>query len=116
MMNEDNLDKVLSQHFRGDAGSKDDDAAAARVLRTLARPLPRQRGSWRHWPAALLTWEFTPAWPRMAALASCAVLGFAVGVAGQSLRGRDAQMISARGDFQLAAILSEPETVTGVLP
>ena len=116
MTDQDDLDRLLARHFRDDAGSKDDDAAAMRVLRTLARPLPRQRVSWRHWPAALLTWEFTPAWPRMAMLASCAVLGFAVGVAGQSLRGRDAQMLSARGDFQLAAILSEPETVTGVLP
>jgi hypothetical protein len=79
--------------------------------------LPPQQRSWRHWPAALLDRDFAPAWPRLAALAGCAALGFAIGVAGPSLRGQDAQQtLSMRGDFQLAAVLSEPEPMTGVLP
>ena len=58
-------------------------ADATRVLRTLAaRPLPpqRRRFLWRRWPSELLTLEFAPAWPRLAALAAVAVLGFAIGL------------------------------------
>ena len=112
MTSEDKLDRLLAQHFR-DEPRMDTDDAAARVFARLAAPLPPQQRSWRHWPEALLDWDFAPAWPRLAALAGCAALGFAVGVAGQSLSGRDAQM---RGDFQLAAVLSEPEPISGVLP
>jgi hypothetical protein len=112
MTSEDRLDRLLAQHFR-DEPPMDTNDAAARVLAKLAAPLPAQQRSWRHWPAVLLDWDFAPAWPRLAALASCAALGFAVGVAGQSLSGRGAQM---RGDFQLAAALSEPEPISGVLP
>jgi hypothetical protein len=118
MTGDDKLDRLLTQHFRDEAhaGANDGDAAA-RVLAALASPLPPQRPSWRHWPAALLDWDFAPAWPRLAALAGCAALGFAVGVVGPSLRDRDAsQMLSMRGDFRLAAVLSEPEPMTGVLP
>jgi anti-sigma factor RsiW len=58
-------------------------ADATGVLRALAdRPLPRQRRRflWRRWPSELLTLEFAPAWPRVAALAGVAVLGFAIGL------------------------------------
>jgi hypothetical protein len=114
MTSVDKLDRLLAQHFRHTARTTaDDSGAAARVLAKLAAPLPTQRRSWRHWPAPLLDWDFAPAWPRVAALAGCAALGFAVGVAGQSLSARDAQ---TRGDFQLAAVMSEPEPISGVLP
>ena len=110
MTSGDELGRLITEHFR-DGVASDDNDAAVRVLTALAAPLPPQQRSWRHWPAALLDWDFAPAWPRLAALAGCAALGFAVGVAGQSL-GRDVP----RGDFQLAALLSEPEPITGVLP
>ena len=58
-------------------------ADATGVLRALAaRPLPpqRRRFLWRRWPSELLTLEFAPAWPRLAALAGVAVLGFAIGL------------------------------------
>lgn len=118
MTSEDKLEKLLTEHFRDSSRrAADGDDATARVLAALARPLPPQRRSWRHWPAPLLDWDFAPAWPRVAALAGCAVLGFAIGAVGPTLRGRDAsQMLSMRGDFQLAAVLSEPEPMTGVLP
>lgn len=54
-----------------------------RVLRALAtRPLPpqRRRFLWRQWPSELLTLDFAPAWPRLAALAGVAVIGFLVGL------------------------------------
>jgi hypothetical protein len=115
MTGEDKLNELLARHFSdsGPNGASDGEAAA-RVLAALARPLPRQRHAWRHWPAVLLNWDFAPAWPRLVALASCAALGFAVGVVGPSFR-HDG-MLSPHRDFQLASVLSEPEIITGALP
>jgi hypothetical protein len=59
------------------------DADATGVLRALAaRPLPPQRRLflWRRWPSELLTLDFAPAWPRLAALAGVAALGFLIGL------------------------------------
>lgn len=58
-------------------------ADAAGILRALAaRPLPAQRRHflWRRWPSELLTLDFAPAWPRLAALAGIAALGFLIGL------------------------------------
>jgi hypothetical protein len=58
-------------------------ADATGVLRALAaRPLPPQRRRllWRRWPSELLTLDFVPAWPRVAALAGVAALGFVIGL------------------------------------
>jgi hypothetical protein len=115
MTSDDKLDRLLAEHFRDTAEASIDDEAAARVLRALTAPLPPQRRSWRHWPSVLLDWNFAPAWPRVAALASCAVLGFAIGALGPTLHSRDAAQ-ATRADFQVAAMLSEPEPMTGVLP
>ena len=114
-MTGDKLDRLLAQHFRNDTHSGDADAAA-RVLTKLSGPLPPQRRSLRHWPEALLNWDLSPAWPRMAALAGCAVLGFAVGVTTLSFGDRDGLFSPERGEFRLASTLSDPEPMTGVLP
>jgi hypothetical protein len=58
-------------------------ADATGVLRALAaRQLPpqRRRFLWRRWPSELLTLDFVPAWPRVAALAGVAALGFVIGL------------------------------------
>jgi anti-sigma factor RsiW len=58
-------------------------ADATSVLRALtARPLPPQSRHflWRRWPSELLTLDFAPAWPRLAALAGVAALGFIIGL------------------------------------
>jgi hypothetical protein len=115
MTGDDKLDRLLTQHFHEKVHTGDTDAAA-RVLAKLAAPLPAQRRNWRHWPTVLLNWDFAPAWPRVAALGACAVLGFTIGVAALSLGDRDGLFAPARGEFQLATALSEPEPVTGVLP
>jgi hypothetical protein len=117
MTSEDDLDQLLVQHFKNSTrGRAQDDDAVTRVLARLGS-LPPQRRSWRHWPTALLAWDFAPAWPRVAALAGCTALGFAVGVIGPSLRGAEGwPLLSSRGELQLAAVLSEPEPMTGVLP
>lgn len=114
-MTGDKLDRLLTQHFQNDAHPGDADAAA-RVLAKLATRLPPQRRRWRHWPAILLNWDFAPAWPRMAALAGCVVLGFAFGVVTLSLGEREGLFALPSGEFQLAATLSDPEPMTGVLP
>jgi hypothetical protein len=77
--NHDFLDTALK---RVTAPRPVDDAAVARVLRKLNPPLPRQKVPLWRLPAVLLDWQFAPAWPRMAALACSAVLGFYIGIAG----------------------------------
>lgn len=60
-----------------------DDAAARRALARLdAAPLPPQRHPWfaAWWPDVLMNLDFAPAWPRVAALASAAVLGISLGI------------------------------------
>ena len=112
----DELDRLLAEHFRNNASPGADSGATARVLDVLAKPLPPQRRSLRHWPAALLRWDFAPAWPSVAALAGCAVIGFAIGTLSLSPQAPDTSQATARGDLQLVAVLSEPEAMTGALP
>jgi hypothetical protein len=53
-----------------------------RVMSKLNGPLPRQKQPFWRVPAALLDWQFAPAWPRFAALAGCALIGFSIGLVG----------------------------------
>jgi len=81
-MSNDRLDAILSETLKRDADiSRDDEAAAVRVLARLSS-LPRQQQPFWRLPLVLLDWQFAPAWPRVAALASCAVIGFAIGFSG----------------------------------
>ena len=73
------LDAMLT---RFSAMSADDEHSAARVMGKLNGPLPRQKQPFWRVPAALLDWQFSPAWPRVAALAGCMLMGFTIGVAG----------------------------------
>ena len=82
-MNEREFEQLLKTALRpGASAERDDEAAADRVLKRLAGPLPRQQMAWWRLPAVLLDWEFAPAWPRVAVLATCAALGFAIGLIG----------------------------------
>src|SRR5213593_4368880 len=65
-----------------------EEAAASRIAAALNRPLPaqRHRALWRWWPAELSDFDLAPAWPRIAALAGVAVLGFALGLTGVDTR------------------------------
>jgi hypothetical protein len=94
-----------------------DQAAVNRVLARLSPPLPRQKISLWRLPAVLLDWQFAPAWPRMIALAACAVLGFYVGIAGLDRRidQADARYAVASG-AGLGSIVFEPESLTGARP
>jgi len=117
------MDKNQSQDFLETALKRQtqappaDDAAVERVLKRLSDPLPRQKMPLWRLPGVLLDWQFAPAWPRVAALACCAVLGFMIGIAGldrsTDLRGAPF-VISNSGD--IGSIVFEPEPLTGARP
>ena len=110
----DFLDAALKRHSKAPPA---DDAAVARVLKRLSRPLPRQKRPLWRLPGVLLDWQFAPAWPRVAALACCAALGFVIGIAGLDRRfdGPGAPFALASG-ADLGSIVFEPEALTGARP
>src|SRR5436309_15468200 len=80
-----------------------DEASPQRILARLERLPPQKRGvAW--WPAALMDWNFAPAWPRLAALAGAAVLGISIGLSNFGTR------IAA--DLNLVRIASADDTST----
>src|SRR3974390_2405405 len=82
-MKKDQLEVFLEAALkRVSKAPAEDTAGAEQVLKRLSGPLPRQKIPLWRLPNVLLDWQFAPAWPRVAALACCAVLGFAVGIAG----------------------------------
>ncbi|HEU5017275.1 MAG TPA: hypothetical protein VFT69_04820 [Pseudolabrys sp.] len=98
------LDATLT---RGARIAADNSAAVERIMAKLSGPLPPQRMPLWRLPAVLLDWQFAPAWPRMAALACCAVLGFAIGLSGVD-RHIDGQSLTAQ-QMDLASAVFEPE-------
>jgi hypothetical protein len=87
-MDNEQLETFLQRALKRRSETPEADAATARILKRLGGPLPRQKISFWRLPEVLLDWQFAPAWPRVAALACCAVLGFMVGIAGIG-RGND---------------------------
>ena len=87
------------------------EADAGRVLNRLAGPLPRQHKPLWQWPTVLLDWQFAPAWPRVAALASCLAIGFVIGISGLDRTIDHAGMSNDSG-----SLFFEPETITGAQP
>jgi len=108
---DDLLGKVLKQR-----PSPADEAAAMRVMARLSGPLPRQKLPFWRLPAVLLDWQFAPAWPRVAALACCALIGFGIGLAGldRPFDQLDAQVTVA--DRDIGSLVFEPEPLTGARP
>jgi hypothetical protein len=105
-MTQDRMEDALAYHF---TRIPTDAEAAARVMAKLDA-LPQQKSA-MPWPQILLDWQFAPAWPRVAALAGCALLGFAIGSVGVDQFGRST---ATAGD--LASFVSEPEALTGAQP
>lgn len=82
-MNDHDFENLLATTLKRSADAPQPDTAAVnRVLARLSGPLPRQKFALWRLPAVLLDWEFAPAWPRVAALATCAALGFIIGLTG----------------------------------
>jgi len=107
------LDEALARHVRT---TQSDDASVARVMARLSAPLPRQKVPFWRLPGVLLDWQFAPAWPRVAALACCAAIGFGIGLAGldRPFDRLDAPFSVASRD--LGSIVFEPESLTGARP
>jgi hypothetical protein len=107
------LETALKRHLQSPPA---DEAAVDRVLKRLAGPLPGQKRPLWRLPSVLLDWDFAPAWPRMAALACCAALGFVVGIAGldRPLDRLDSPFAVSNRD--LGSLVSEPDTLTGERP
>lgn len=105
------LDALLA---RAHGVETEDADATARVLARLSN-LPRQQRPFWRWPSVLLDWQFAPAWPRVAALAGCAAVGFMVGLAGldRPIDRLDAQSAVASRDI---GSMFEPEAITGARP
>jgi anti-sigma-K factor RskA len=108
------LDAALTRHLQAQAT---DAAAAARVLTQLGGELPRQKVPLWRLPAVLLNWQFAPAWPRMAALGACAVIGFAIGITGLDRRiDRLDGQSAAASSAGIGPLVFEPEELTGARP
>lgn len=117
------MNKKQSDDFLEDALKRQmqtrpaEDAAVEHVLKRLAGPLPRQKTPLWRLPGVLLDWQFAPAWPRVAALACCAALGFVIGIAGVDRRfdgGGAPFTIASSAD--IGSIVFEPEALTGARP
>ncbi len=97
------------------AAAAPDDAALARLTARLSGPLPPQKRPFWRLPTLLLDWQFAPAWPRMAALAGCAVLGFAIGLTGID-RQFDARSTTTVTSSDLSTTVFDAEPFPGVQP
>jgi hypothetical protein len=97
-------------------------ADATGVLRTLAvRSLPpqRRRFLWRRWPSELLTFDFAPAWPRLAALAGVAALGFVIGlvdVGPMTVGANGEEPASIVADNDIGAVVFAPDPLPEAHP
>lgn len=116
-MTNDEFEKFLDGSLtRATQAPPADDAAVSRVLKRLSPPLPRQRFSlWRL--SILFDWQFAPAWPRVAALACSAALGFYIGIAGIDRHFDQlgpSVTIADRSD--LGTLVFEPESLIGARP
>lgn len=116
-MNNAQFEKLIESVFKRRAAEPVDEAAVNRVLSRVSGPLPRQKQPFWRLPSVLLDWQFAPAWPRMAALACCAALGFFVGIAGLDRRFDDPVAAPAFvGGGGIGSITFEPEAFTGARP
>jgi hypothetical protein len=116
-MSNDQLDNFLESALRRQLQTQPaDDPAVDRVLKRLAGPLPPQKRSLWQLPSVLLNWDFAPAWPRVAALACCAALGFVVGIAGldRPFDRLDSPFTVSTRD--IGSLVSEPDMLTGEQP
>jgi hypothetical protein len=116
-MKNEQFDKLIESAIKRRSMEPADETAADRVLKRISGPLPRQKQPLWRLPAVLLDWQFAPAWPRVAALACCAALGFFVGIAGFDRRFDDMTAAPAFvGGGGIGSITFEPEAFTGARP
>jgi hypothetical protein len=117
-MNNEQFDEFLDGALKRQVNAPQDiEASVARVMTRFAGPLPRQKMPLWRLPAVLLNWQFAPAWPRMAALGACAVIGFAIGISGLDRRidRLEGQSVAA-SSAGIGPLVFEPEELTGARP
>ena len=113
------FDARVARHF---TTASEHDAEAERiattgVLAALAQlPAQRQRTWWDELSSTLLDWDFRPAWPRIAALAGVAVLGFAIGLVELDVSSSEVPRSMALAEPDVGGIVFEPEPLTGSRP
>jgi hypothetical protein len=115
-MNSEHFDKFLEDALKHHTNAPQDiNTSVARVMTRLSGPLPRQKVPLWQLPAVLLDWQFAPAWPRVAALGACAVVGFAIGLSGVDRRidNLDGWSATSAG---IGSVVFEPEDLTGARP
>ena len=112
-MNEDQFEKLIGNALQR---REPPQADVDRVLKRLAAPLPRQKFALWRLPSVLLDWQFAPAWPRVAALACCAALGFFIGIAGLDRQWAISGTAYIAGGGGIGSITFEPDALTGVRP
>jgi len=115
-MPNEQFDHLLGSALKRRAEMPVDDDAINRVLSRIAGPLPKQKQPLWRLPAVLVDWQFAPAWPRMAALACCAALGFGIGIAGLDRPFDRLDAPFTLGTRDIGSIVSEPDTLTGERP
>jgi hypothetical protein len=112
--NQDHFEAALTRLARAPL---DNQASVNRVLARLRGPLPRQKVPFWRLPAVLLDWQFAPAWPRVAALACCAAVGFYVGITGLDRPfDRLEAPFAVAGGADLGTMVFAPEPLTGARP
>lgn len=117
-MNNEQSDEFLEAAVKRRMQAGEPDAAAVeRVLKRLSGPLPRQKMAWGRLPGVLLDWQFAPAWPRVAALACFAALGFAIGITGVDRPFDHGGLpFNVASNSDIGSIVFEPEALTGARP
>ena len=93
-----------------------DDAAANRILARLDS-LPPQKRAFAWWPAALMDWNFAPAWPRLAALACAAALGILIGLSNVGTRiATNLDLVRVASADDIGTNVFDIDSVTGLRP
>jgi hypothetical protein len=112
------LDALIAR----DPLSANAEADAVRIMHVIeTRRLPPQRRHflWRRWPTELLDLDFAPAWPRLAALAGVAALGFVIGLSDLApiTAGPNAdEGATVVADVDLGAVVFAPDPLPGTRP
>src|SRR4051794_33348285 len=93
-----------------------DEAGMQRIIARL-EILPPQKRAFAWWPAALLDWNFAPAWPRLAALAGAAVLGISIGLSSVGTRiAADLDLVRVASADEAGTNMFDTESVAGLRP
>src|SRR5881227_527698 len=110
-------DQELEAALRRAMAPRDaDDAATDRILARL-ESLPPQKRAFAWWPAALMNWDFAPAWPRLAALAGAAVLGISIGLSNVGTRiAADLDLVRVASADDASTNVFDIDSVTGLRP